>query len=195
MCGDCVPDDLIAHLETHLGPLAGGWAEDSAGVRLPFQIVWFPDAPSPGLITFATLGMSRHVLHANSKDYRLELVMSIDDRFQSARIVSALVSIGEEVVARHEPLRRGDIVRMGDGLAEGSPLASLYVAAPTLLPDTFAVVDSTEPPTAFAWLIPITGAEVELVERHGWPWFEDRLEREQPDLFDLQRRSIPDGPM
>ena len=183
-------DDLVAHLETYLGPIRGGWTEDGRGVPLPVPVVWFADAPEPGVVTLATLGLSRHRLPSGQKDVRLELVLSVESRFRSDRLLGALTAVGEEVVARHRPLLRGDVVPMGDGLVAGSPLDTFYIAPPVMLPDAFAVLGATEPPTVFAWMVPITSVEAGLVESRGWRWFEDLLVQQQPNLFDLERGPI-----
>jgi hypothetical protein len=186
-----VTDPLIDHLEAQLGPIAGGWSQDSAGVRLPFQVVWFADAPSPGITTFATLGLSKHLLgQPTSSDVRQELLLMAQDRFRSDRLVSALAAVGELVVERHEALPRGQTVPMGSPLVPGSSLDGFYATIPVILPDAFALLDSTDPPTVIAWLVPIAASELSLIESHGWRWFEARIEEQQPDLFDLYRDPI-----
>lgn len=82
-------DGLILHLETFLGPIAGGWTEDAAGARLPFQVVRFEDRPRGNVVTYSTLGLSRHVLELPSKTVRQELVMAVDRIFATTDVVSA----------------------------------------------------------------------------------------------------------
>lgn len=45
-------------------------------------------------------------------------------------------------------------------------------------------------PIVFAWLVPLYAAEAEYRQRHGWSKLEDELERQDPDLFDLDRASL-----
>ena len=72
----------------------------------------------------------------------------------------------------------------------GATLEAMYAASPVVYPDGFAVFERSEPPTVFVWLIPIDAEEAELIDSHGWSWFEDQLEAQQPDLFDLRRPRI-----
>jgi hypothetical protein len=190
--GPNVPDALIPHLEAHLGPIVGGWSEDNAGVRLPFHVVHFADAPASGLVTYSTLGLSRHVLgQKTAGDVRQELLLIVRDREKSGRLVSALAALGELVAERHRAIPRGAAVPMGAPLLPGSLLDTFYVAEPVLLAPDFAVrLTATVPPTVFAWLVPIAASELALIDAHGWGWFEDRLAEQKRDLTDLHRAKV-----
>jgi hypothetical protein len=186
-----VPDDgLIDHLEAFLGPITGGWIEDATGDRLPFQVVWFDDAPAKDLATYSTLGLSWHALEAPTKTVRQELLISVDKRFASLPLAGVLSSLGEMVLAEHRPILRGEVLPPRDAIVPGSTLSAFYAAQPVVLPDAFAVFEGSEPHTAFVWLVPISAAEAELIGSHGWSWFEDQLVEQQPDLFDLTRGDI-----
>jgi Suppressor of fused protein (SUFU) len=186
-----VPDDgLIAHLEAFLGPITGGWIEDATGDRLPFQVVWFDDAPEKDLATYSTLGLSRHALESPTKTIRQELLVSVDKRFATPQLGSVLSTIGEMLLAEHRPVLRGEVLPPRDAIVPGSALSAFYAAAPVALPDSFAAFDGTDPHTVFVWMVPISAAEADLIGSHGWAWFEDQLVKQQPDLFDLRRRDI-----
>lgn len=191
MHGGRVPDDgLIAHLEAFLGPIRGGWIEDATGDRLPFQVVWFDDAPEKDLATYSTLGLSRHALESSTKTIRQELLVSVDKRFATPQLGSVLSTIGEMLLAEHRPVLRGEVLPPRDAIVPGSRLSAFYAAAPVALPDSFAAFGGTDPHTVFVWMVPISAAEADLIGSHGWAWFEDQLVKQQPDLFDLRRRDI-----
>jgi hypothetical protein len=183
-------DGLIDHLEAFLGPITGGWNEDAGGDRLPFQVVWFDHAPDKNLATYSTLGLSRHALESATKTIRQELLISVDKRFASPQLGSVLSTVGEMVLAEHRPILRGEVLPPRDAIVPGSSLSAFYAAAPVALPDAFAVFEKSEPHTVFVWLVPISASEAELIDSHGWVWFEDQLVEQQPDLFDLTRRDI-----
>jgi hypothetical protein len=65
--------------------------------------------------------------------------------------------------------------------------APVYVTNPSPFDDSLTEFPGEPPPTVFAYLIPITAAEASLVEDRGWSWFEDQLERYDPDIWDLAR--------
>ncbi len=184
------PNDLVQHLESYLGEITGGWSEDGDGERLPFQIVRFDGRPEPGLTTFSTLGLSRHVVDLPTRSVRQEVVMTVDRDFATPSITSVLATVGELVLQRHHGLLRGEVLPARDALAPTARLDALYAAAPAMLPDEFATFFGSEPPTVFVWLMPISNREADLIATHGWDWFEDRLVEQQPNLYDLARADI-----
>ena len=58
---------------------------------------------------------------------------------------------------------------------------------PSPFDDGFTKFDSEPPATVLAYLIPITATEASLVGARGWRWFEDELERQIPDIWNLAR--------
>lgn len=149
----------------------------------------FDDAPDDGLVRYSTLGLSRHVIDLPDKAVRQELVMCLQRRFAGNGIVSVLATVGEMLIARHQALLRGEVLRGSGSIPPGGSLDSLYAAAPVMLPDEFGTYPS-DPPTVFVWLVPIHDAEAALVATHGWLWFEQQLVERQPDLYDLRRAEI-----
>ena len=185
--------DLVAHLETYLGAIAGGWSRDAAGVPMRFQVVRFDDRPDQGLVTYSTLGLSDHVIDLPMKAVRQELVMAVRRPSAGPHVVSVLATVGDWMLERHQGLLRGEVLRNGGAIPEGGSLDSLYASVPVMLPDGFATMATTDPATVFVWLIPVSDEEAGLVATHGWPWFEERLIERQPDLFDLNRSAIVHG--
>jgi Suppressor of fused protein (SUFU) len=47
------------------------------------------------------------------------------------------------------------------------------------------------PAVVFAYVVPITNTEATLVAEHGWRWFEDALDEQNPDVWDLARSESP----
>lgn len=87
-------------------------------------------------------------------------------------------------------LLRGEIVDLGQPISDGLEVCAVYVTNPTVFGDRLLAIDSERPPLVFVWLIPITAAEVIFVRDQGWSAFEAKLEAEDPDLWDLARKSI-----
>ena len=184
------PDPLIAHVETFLGPIAGGWGADATGERLPFEIVRFDDAPDPDTATFMTLGLSRHQHQSATKAIRQELVLGVHSRHASTQLVSVLATVGELLVASNRPLLRGEVLPPRDAIVPGSPLTAFLATSPGSYPESFGIVESTEPPTVIVQLVPIAPAEVALIESHGWVWFGEQLAKQRIDVFDMERAVI-----
>lgn len=175
------------HVESHLGPIARGWG-GYGGEVATMQICLFEERPVPGTVTYSTLGLSRHILTMpGGREVRQELLLSVALRFTSEERAKLLAHVAEGIVREHRALLRGQVVSLGHRIERGSGCDSLYVAPPVVFPEKLSVFDDTQPPTVFAWLVPIHAEEAELVARIGWNEFEDRLERADPDLFDLER--------
>lgn len=178
------------HMERHLGPIARGWV-DRAGEPAAIQVCLFQERPIPGTVTYATLGLSHHILEMpGGREVRQELLLLAAHRFADDDRAKLLAHVAEGVVREHQALLRGQVFPLGYPVAPGSRCNSLYVALPVVFPDGLATCSDTQPPTVFAWLIPIHADEAALAARLGWDAFEDRLERLDPDLFDLSRPSI-----
>lgn len=177
------------HLERYLGPIARGWA--FAGEPSGVRICLFENRPHPGAATYATLGLSRHVLAMpRERQVRQELLLAVGDPFASDDLASPLVYVAGRVVREHRALLRGDVVSVGNPVSTTSTCKHLYSSSPVVFPRGLAGCDGTQPTTVFVWLVPILDDEAALVRQHGWSHFERLLELVDPDLLDLERRSI-----
>jgi hypothetical protein len=183
-------DDLVRHLERHLGPMDGGWSTDTSGAKLHTQIVRFTDASSSGLVSFATLGLSRYELALTDGRVALaELVMSCWETHAYLGIPPVLSLVADDIAHSGTMPPRGSVLGPDGPLFEDSSLTALYVAMPVFFPDDFHVYEGSTPPTVMVQLIPITTDEAAMASESGWETFESHLERSDPDLFDLHRAS------
>lgn len=177
------------HLERHLGAIVRGWGP--SGELGSVQVCLFEDRPVPGTVTYATLGLSRHVLEMpRGREVRQELLLSVAVDFADDDLAKLLAYVADGLVREHRALLRGQVLPLDHPVARVSRCDSLYVALPVVFPEGLATCSDTQPPTVFAWLIPIHSAEASLVSRLGWNEFEDRLESADPDLFDLERSPV-----
>lgn len=177
------------HLESNLGRIARGWSASVDATSI--QVCLFIGQPTPGTVTYATLGLSRHVLDMpDGRTVRQELLLSVAERFASDDLPKLLAHVADGILRDHRALLRGEVLPLGHPISRGSGCDSLYVAIPVVFPAGLAICSGTQPATVFAWLVPIHPAEVAFVSRHGWDEFETRLEHTDPDLFDLERTGI-----
>jgi hypothetical protein len=183
--------DLVAHLESFLGPIIDGTAGDgstAAGV----QVVWFAsDRPVTGVSTVATLGLSHHRLaQPSGSDLRQELILHLPTNGQPANAAAVLFQLAGELIADHRGLLRGEVVGPRGQLFADSAMTALYAAAPIYLPDEFAVCETTAGPVVLTWLIPITDVEARFAQTHGWSALEDAFQADNPDLVDIGRAPL-----
>jgi hypothetical protein len=177
---------LPEHYERHLGEIARGWSDEKQSHGI--QVVSFKGQPESGITTFATLGLSRYVLDLPEKrQIRQELLMSANDSFSSDAVAGLVLSLAEHVAERGKALLRGEVVGPGRPVIAGSTLTAIYVTNPSPFDRSLSEFVCESPATVFAYLVPITAGEAALVRERGWSWFEDQLERQNPDIWDLSR--------
>lgn len=179
---------LIDHLERFLGPIEEGWSTDADGRPQAFQVVRFSPDVLPQCSVYVTVGLGRHDLASRTSSRRIkqELVAIVSDEFRPGPIPGVLQQVGAELIRSGSAVLRGDVVGPRGRLVDGSEMEGLYAAIPVYLPDGFGQVDDI----VMVWAVPISRQEAEFVSAKGWQLFEERLVDVDPDLTDLQRRSM-----
>lgn len=183
---------VIEHYESVLGPIRVGWATGPDGDAMPFQVVRFDKGSSPGIISFATLGLGGFPLSSptSGRAIRHELLMLAPKEMESSAIPSLLLQVGSAALQGRRALVRGDVIGPHGRLLPETSLEALYVTAPVYLPDEFATCEGEDGPVVVAWLVPISASEANYVANKGWDAFEDRLVEQDPDLTDFSRAAI-----
>ena len=163
------------------------------GEPLPFDVLWFEEAPNSGVITFATVGLSEHLLHywTTGREIRQELLMTCHTTQREANIPGLLELIGKEVSLEKHGLLAGEVIGPRGPLFPGRQMTALYAAGAVYFPETMqSLVSSTGQETVFVWLIPIHSSEAASIAADGWSAFEEKLVAMDPDLQDLDRDPI-----
>jgi len=183
---------LADHLERYLGTIDAGWSRDADGQEMPVEVVRFEQGERPVVVSFATLGLSRHPLVSatSGKMIRQELVMTVPSSLHDGPAPGLLQQISIEAIAGNRALVRGEVIGPRGKLFEGSVMEAVYVAIPVHLPDEFGVFRGEDGDIVIAWLVPISAAEAEYVARHGWRALEDLFMESDPDLADVFRPSV-----
>ena len=180
---------IAEHLESHLGAIAEGWGSPAGESGV--QVVRFRDQPDAGVSTYATLGLSDHILEmTGERRVRQELLVAAHDRFPSGKVASFILTLAESLLTDHRALLRGDVIGPAEPIIPGSTARAVYATLPVVYEDSLASYEDITPPGVVVWLLPLLGTEVNYIRTHGWSAFEDRLEATDPDLFDLERESI-----
>src|ERR1700712_759994 len=131
-CGSSVVTvDLLEHYEAALGESDGAWSESADGERLLFKVLRFTNAPMPGAVTFATLGLSdMRLALPGGRDMRQELVFSCYETFGDASVPALLHAVGAELLREGRALPRGEGLGPAGPLLPGTSLTALYVSVP-----------------------------------------------------------------
>lgn len=181
--------NIAQHLEQHLGTIAEGWG-DRGGI----QVVRFPDTPEPGVDTYSTLGLSETALPmSGGRAVRQELLVTVYASYDRTAVASFLLSFAEYIASQKRALLRGDVVGPSIPVIPGVRANAVYASMPVFFPDEFSTFRGSDPATVMVWLLPLPPVDAELVKSQGWDAFEDRLEAEAVDFWDLDRPSLSDG--
>ena len=182
-------ESIADHLERYLGPIQRGWSakDDSSGI----QVVQFVDRPVEGVMTVASLGLSSSSLKmATGTKVRQEFLLSINSEMNVDHLASFLITFAAYVKKQGNALLRGDIVGPSSPLVPGVRVNSIYASIPVFFNEEICTFKTTDPPTVLVSLLPLHGSEAIFVRKHGWEIFEDLLEKENPDLFDMNRSPL-----
>lgn len=178
----------------HVANIVGGSPHvhiyDHDTIDLSIAILSSEDRPVSGVTTYGTLGMSDYPMLLEGREYptRLELIgaCSSEDR-EFANVVAAA---GFCLMRTNRLLGPGSVLR--EYVAEYFPNSSvphLYFTAPFLWP----TLETTQfGPKTVSWLLamPIADAEASFLELHGDQALETLFEKQQIDLYDLNRSAV-----
>jgi hypothetical protein len=185
-------EGLVDHLERYLGEISGGWTEAPDGTPMPFQVVEYVPTVEHTII-YSTLGLSEHVLDSPHTDekYRLEAMMMVPAKLRGGPIPGILLEIGRLLIEAREMPSVGSLFRNVAPLREVSTMDTLYFGRPLFYPPEFAAFPSDDIGVNIGWLLPVSDAEADFVEREGWEAFERLMrQREDVDPIDLDRGSL-----
>lgn len=177
---------LISHIEHTLGQLEQGWSFSEGSSQV--QVVRFRNQPFDGVVTYVTLGLSNVLLSMpQGREVRQELVFTAYEKFSAEAVSSFMLSFCDYILARKQALLRGDVVGPSAPLIPNVAVNSVYASIPVVFDESFSTYKGSSPHTVMVWLIPLLKEEAGFVKANGWSEFEDMLERENPDLMDLNR--------
>jgi hypothetical protein len=180
-------------MESRLGRLVEGWSVDPDSNPMPFQLGRFQDGMLPGVVTYATIGLSKHGLasRTSGRGIHQELLLSVRTGSASGFFPALLHQLAMGLLERGEPILRGDVIGPRGAIIPGSSLEAFYAAIPVYYDPGFAAVDLESGNRAvMVWMIPIGKAEAAFVAEAGWAAFESRIAEQDPDLLDLKRSEI-----
>jgi hypothetical protein len=149
---------IIHHLEARLGKIAEGWS--NRGEVGGLQVVRFDDEPVEHVNTFATLGLSNHVLQMNDgRDIRQELLVGAKAEYAGRTIADFLLTVGEELLRDHRAVLRGELVGGGRPIISGTGVTAAYASIPVAFGDSLQAYRESRPVTILVWLIPVFDSE------------------------------------
>lgn len=178
---------FIKHLEITLNEITQGWKADQINVAS------FSKQPFDQAITYVTLGLSHHLLASpHQRIIRLELIFTAYESYANNHIVSFLKDISNLILSDHQAILRGEFIKLAYPIIPLSPLNYVYVTIPSsIFDEALDIYGDSEPAIVLVLLIPIHEAEAQFIQKYGWNRFEDIMEVADWDMFDLDRKIIP----
>jgi hypothetical protein len=187
-----IRDEIQQHLDRFLPHKPDQYFVED---RLAVGIAVFRDQPCDGLVLFLTVGLSEMSLEqASGNPIRQELLMNVQREWADLPWQELILGVAARVQQTRRALPRGYLLRSNSPLLEEATFSNLttFVAVPpAFMPDGFFEVQSTDPPTIFVELAPITQTEVKLIEEEGFESFATEVHAGTIDLLDLKRGCAP----
>ena len=183
---------LPDHLEAFLGKRDDGRRFTAPHAQPSIDIVRFADQPLRGAATYATLGLSKVLLHEAGGHIRQELLYAHEGEREPYEGAQILVDTAERAVELGAALPRGQVIGAGGPVLDGSPLEGFVCLNPGFFPEDFELFDdpTADAPVVIAMLAPIAPDEAEFISEHGYDAFVDLLGSEEPNLLDWRRPSF-----
>ncbi len=167
-------------------PMTRTTADGSAKVG----IVEVPDSPARGVTTWATVAASFFPTGLRTRDGRplgVELVAGIDSRWESLgdAVAACAFEIGEP-----NGVRPGTVYRGAIGNRYPDATTPHLMSVPPFLWQPFEAFSDPDIHVTWLQLVPITEAEAEFCLAHGFDALGDAFDRDQPDLYSIERASV-----
>jgi hypothetical protein len=173
-------------MESALGKIEQGWSDPESKVGI--QIVAFANTPQDGVTTYSTLGLNKHLLSQTSgTEIRHELLTSVEVGASGESMANLLLTLAEHIVEEGSALSRGQVVTPGFNKDESTVVSGFYCTEPSPLSSKLTQFSAGDTPLIFVYLIGLVPSEISLVRDRGWRWFEEELEKQDPNVWDLSR--------
>ena len=147
------------------------------------------DRPYPGVISYATIGLSEYDIGmlSDNKKFRVELLGACDE--EEKFFVNILSTTAFEIMERHNCGYGHIIPNVISQYIKDCEIKHIYLMNPFLW-DGFKTVEFEDRKIAWLLIIPISNQEKEYAIANGWDALETKFEEADIDIFNLKRKSI-----
>lgn len=180
--------NVVQHLDEILGVQEDQriWSFKEDG----FWVLEYTNTPTKHANTYLSTGLGRHVLGQNSgTPIRQELLMTVWEEYSSFDPAEKVASLSFDLLERHIPIPNHQVIPWHGGIFGGLKFSALYCTGARHMAEEMEVIEG-DPNLVFVWLIPIYPSEQEFCKEMGWQAFEDKINKQQPDFFNLERPTV-----
>lgn len=149
------------------------------------------DRPSPGVTSYATIGMSCHdnQMTSGGKPLRVELLGASDSHM--TKFADMLSSCAFNVASGQYSLTPGVI--FPDIVSAYEPEATMrhmLFVAPFLWGNEPTEISDDDYTVAWLMAVPVSESEFEYARQHGTDALQDRLEQDDANVLDIHRKPV-----
>ena len=153
-------------------------------------LVEVPDCPATGVTTWATVAASFFLSGYRTPDGRplgVEFVAGIDSRWSS--MGDAVAACAFQIGVPND-VRPGTVYRSAVGNRYPQATTPHLMSVPPFLWNAFASYSDPDVHVTWLQLVPVTEDEAAYCLAHGFDALGDAFDREQPDLFSIERPGV-----
>lgn len=147
------------------------------------------DRPYPGVISYATIGLSEYDIGmlSDNKKLRVELLGACDEKEEF--FANILSTTAFEIMERDNCGYGHIIPNVISQYINDCEMKHIYLMNPFLW-DGFKTIEFEDRKIAWLLIIPISNQEKEYAIVNGWDALETKFEKVDIDIFNLKRKSI-----
>jgi hypothetical protein len=183
---------LVArHVATAFGgsPQVAEYHHDS--LPLAVDLLWCENRPCDGVTAYSTIRLSDHKMFTDTgAEFPTRLELAAACRTEFTQFSNVLASAAFCIIRTKELYAPGSVLR---GYVReyftNSPVPHLYLTAPYLWEGTLPTLNCRTKTVSWLMAVPISDQEFDYLESHDDLALESLLERNETDIFDLNRRS------
>lgn len=171
-------------------PAAQVYAHDNAQQTVRVGIIHAPDCPDRGLTTYATVNLNEAPNRFQNQDLRAELigvVASGNDAFANAMGTVAANCFEDGLPVAPGVVHRNALANY-PGLAPQLP--HMLMTYPMDFGEESAQIETMHGPVYGLQVLPISQAEAQFMQQHGFDALEEAFMAAEIDYYDLNRPSV-----
>jgi hypothetical protein len=190
------PSDENKKIAKHAAAAFGGapsvseYLHDTEPLAIP--ILSCESSPCEGVTAYSTVGLSDFpMLDGGGADFPVRLEIAGACATQAAQFANVVSTAAFIIMRTRKPYHPGAVMR---GVVQeyfpATTVPHLYFTTPFLWEDSPKTLDCGTKKASWLLVVPISDAEMRFLEKHGDNALEDLFEKEQIDVFDLDRSSV-----
>jgi antitoxin YqcF len=163
--------------------------DDNEASYIPILIC--PDSPDDNSTSYSTVGLSDYPMFQNQTEFpaRIEIVGVCNNIIRW--FPNLLAACAFHIIHTGWLCRPGTVLKNANSeCSEDTIFKHVYFTAPFLWEESLRTLDFSTKRVAWLLAIPITDQEYNFIRSHGDEKFEDLLELNEVDIFDLNRKSV-----